>query len=61
MDVTATDHVTEWPGGCGHAYHMVCLMEFLARKDEAARCPLCDTDLRGRHRAPMCPCNLQRR
>eukprot|EP00969_Alexandrium_andersonii_P017922 784663-Alexandrium_andersonii.AAC.1 len=45
MEVTATDHVAEWPGGCGHACHMVCLMEHLARRDDAARCPPCDADL----------------
>eukprot|EP00969_Alexandrium_andersonii_P329967 14582322-Alexandrium_andersonii.AAC.1 len=36
-------------------------MELLARREDAARCPLCDTALQGRQRAPMRPCNLQRK
>eukprot|EP00969_Alexandrium_andersonii_P248575 10983531-Alexandrium_andersonii.AAC.1 len=40
---------------------MVCITEHITRREGAARCPLCDADLQGTRRPPMCPCSLQRR
>eukprot|EP00969_Alexandrium_andersonii_P343008 15161840-Alexandrium_andersonii.AAC.1 len=59
----AGEAVAERPGGCGHSFHYVCLMDLLQRARErvGSVCPLCQCSLDGIPAAARCPCGASTR
>eukprot|EP00969_Alexandrium_andersonii_P156228 6907178-Alexandrium_andersonii.AAC.1 len=61
----AGEAVADWPGGCGHPFRYVCLVNLppRSRGGVGSVCPLCKCSLDGVVAAARCPCgaSLRRR
>eukprot|EP00969_Alexandrium_andersonii_P304671 13467352-Alexandrium_andersonii.AAC.1 len=46
--------------GCGHQFHLRCIIRHVEQAEAAARCPRCDRAVDGAAPRPTCPCERRR-